>query len=376
MLRITIGLLIMLHGIIHLVGFINEWNIKKFDKFNGLTLFELPPALIKTFGLLWLVACCLFVAIATLYYFKNYSWWQPAFAAVFLSQLLIIIYWPDAKAGTVANLLVFLAAMTGYSNYRFNNMVKQEVVELFSNQPKADNTIITGDMLTELPYPVQNWLLHCGIVGKQTIYCGRMRQQGSMRLNPGSEKWIPASAVQYVTTLEPGFTWKGKMEMMSVFPVNGRDKIINGKGNMLIKALSTLVIADESGPKVNEGSLQRFLAEICWFPSAALNKYIRWQAIDSNHANAVISYKGTSGSVLFSFDDRGQITGCTADRYQGNKANSQKEKWVIKTIRSGVRNGIAIPLESTVTWKLKEGDFTWYKLYITDIAYNIPELYP
>ena len=269
-----------------------------------------------------------------------------------------------------------MAAMTGYSNYRFNNMVKEEVQELFSNQPARPKTIVTEDMYRGLPYPVQNWLSHCGITGKEIICCARLRQQGSMRLKPGSEKWVPASAVQYVTTLEPGFTWKAKMEMMSVLPVNGRDKIIKGQGNMLIKALSTFVIADESGPKINEGSLQRWLAEICWFPTAALNKYIQWQAVDSNHANATISYKGTTGSVLFSFDNRGHITGCSADRYQGNKASSVKEKWVIKTIRTGVRNGIIIPLESTITWKFKEGDFTWYKLYITDIAYNIPALYP
>ena len=74
MLRITIGLLILIHGIIHLVGFLNEWNLKKLDKFNGLTLIELPPALLKTFGLLWLVACFLFIGIAALYYLKNYTW--------------------------------------------------------------------------------------------------------------------------------------------------------------------------------------------------------------------------------------------------------------------------------------------------------------
>jgi hypothetical protein len=376
MLRILIVLLIIIHGIIHLIGFLNEWQLAKFNNFKGLTLFELPPALLKTIGLFWLAGCCLFIAAAIMFYLKTDHWWLVALIAVILSQLLVIIYWPDAKAGSVANLLVFLIAISGYNNYQFNNMVNQEVNGLFKNQSTRDKMIITGEMLTALPYPVQNWLSHCGIVGKENICCLRLTQLGSMKLKPGSEKWIPFSATQYFTTGEPAFIWKAKMKMMSFLPVNGRDKTIDGEGNMLIKALPAFVIADESGPRVNEASLQRWLAEICWFPSAALNRYIQWQGIDSTHANAILTYKGTIGTVLFSFDHQGRITECSADRYRENKPGATKEKWVIHNIRTGLKNGIEIPLESTVTWKLKEGDYTWFKLNITDIAYNIPGLYP
>jgi hypothetical protein len=29
-----------------------------------------------------------------------------------------------------------------------------------------------------------------------------------------------------------------------------------------------------------------------------------------------------------------------------------------------------MPVKSEVTWKLKSGDYTWYKLEITEIEYN------
>jgi hypothetical protein len=31
-----------------------------------------------------------------------------------------------------------------------------------------------------------------------------------------------------------------------------------------------------------------------------------------------------------------------------------------------------MPVKSEATWRLKDGDFTWYKLQITDIRFNVP----
>jgi hypothetical protein len=37
-------------------------------------------------------------------------------------------------------------------------------------------------------------------------------------------------------------------------------------------------------------------------------------------------------------------------------------------------NGVKIPVKLTATWKLDEGDWTWLKLEITEIKYNIKSL--
>jgi hypothetical protein len=39
-------------------------------------------------------------------------------------------------------------------------------------------------------------------------------------------------------------------------------------------------------------------------------------------------------------------------------------------------NGIRVPSKGDVIWKLKDGDFNYYKWEIEAIEYNIPEQYP
>ncbi len=51
------------------------------------------------------------------------------------------------------------------------------------------------------------------------------------------------------------------------------------------------------------------------------------------------------------------------------------EKWIVTTKETGALNGIKIPVKSEVTWKIKTGDFIGYKLEITEIEYNKPQLY-
>jgi len=69
-----------------------------------------------------------------------------------------------------------------------------------------------------------------------------------------------------------------------------RDKYDGREGNMLVKLLSTMPIADAKGPEVDVSSIHRYIDEMPWFPTAFLNEeYIAWEPIDSFHAKAVIT---------------------------------------------------------------------------------------
>lgn len=87
---------------------------------------------------------------------------------------------------------------------------------------------------------------------------------------------------------------KVKMNMMSLVPVTGRDKFVDGKGQMTFELFSLINVANDTGDKIDQGTLQRYLAEICWFPSAALSPYIKWDDIDSTSAKATLTYKNVS----------------------------------------------------------------------------------
>lgn len=192
---------------------------------------------------------------------------------------------------------------------------------------------------------------------------------------PEQNKWIEAYAEQYITVDEPAFVWKVRMNMLPLLPVTGRDKFVNGKGQMNIKLFSLVNMVISAGEKIDQGALQRYLAEIGWYPSAALGPYIQWEAIDATSAKATMTYKGVSGSVVFHFNEGGDMIGCNADRYMGGGKEAKLEKWEVQSIEHAVKSGVRMPVKSAATWKLKAGDFMWYKLEITDVEYNKPLLY-
>jgi hypothetical protein len=197
-----------------------------------------------------------------------------------------------------------------------------------------------------------------------------------MKLKPEQEKWNDAQAVQYFTIENPAFIWKVEMEMLPFIDIAGRDKFMNGSGEMLIKILSIIpVVNSRDNQKINTGTIQRYLGEIVWFPTAAMSPYIDWEYIDDFSARATMTVMGTTGSALFYFDEKGNFIKFSAQRYMGGEEDAELREWIITTKKSQVINGINIPVKLESTWKLEGGDWTWLKLEITDIEYNKPEEY-
>lgn len=373
MLRLLFLLLLLIHGLIHLMGFVSNWHLANFSQMTGKTLMPISPGMTKALGVCWLIACMGYVAAAIGYGFRR-DWWLPmATVSLVLSQLLILLYWADAKAGTLANMLIALIVGVTYAQLRFDRQANQEARQLLSRSV-VDKSIVTLDMLAGLPNPVQQWLIRSGVVGREKIHTVRLRQHGQMRTKPDGS-WMPTEAEQYFTVDEPGFVWKADVSMWSFLPLAGRDRYANGKGTMLIKALAIVPIVDASDAYTNQGTLLRYLGELCWFPSAALSPYLTWKPIDETHAEATMTYKGVSASAVYTFDGQNRLAGITAKRYKGDGKASTLETWYIPLHDWKRINGITIPVRGDVIWKLRTGDFDYYQWEIAEIDYNKTALY-
>jgi hypothetical protein len=97
------------------------------------------------------------------------------------------------------------------------------------------------------------------------VHTVHLKQKGMMRQKPEG-KWLAMEAEQWITADLPGFIWNGTMGG-SFVTINGRDKYINGKGNMLIKLMSAIPIGNKSGEEMDQGAMMRFLAEIACCPA-------------------------------------------------------------------------------------------------------------
>jgi hypothetical protein len=235
----------------------------------------------------------------------------------------------------------------------------------------AEKTVLTKDMTVALPPVVQRWLERSNAIGATMIHTVHLQQKGEMRTAPEG-KWMPVTAEQYFTVNPPGFIWVADMEATASIHLVARDKYQDGKGHMLIKALSLFPVADAQGPTIDQGSMLRYLAEMIWFPTSVFSDYIQWEQIDALTAKATMRYGGIEASGIFTFTPEGDVSGFDALRYYDRKTGATLEKWHIENTPNSIRafGGIRIPTKSTVTWQLDSGDFSWFRMEISDVTYN------
>ena len=109
MLKFAVLFILVVHGLIHLMGFIKEWKLGEIKELSGKTVIHLSDTVARTAGILWLITSLVLVGSAVGLLLNKDWWWVGAAGGVILSQSLITLYWKDAWAGSVANL--FIVAM-------------------------------------------------------------------------------------------------------------------------------------------------------------------------------------------------------------------------------------------------------------------------
>ncbi len=361
--RYFFSLLMFLHGMIHLMGFTKGLNMANLEQIQA----DIP----RLQGYFWLLAFLLFTFSGIDYLSGRCYWPYVAMAGVVISTILVLNIWSEARYGMIPNVMILTIALAGLSSCSMNRKIAQETQDILSLLPGDEQRIISEQDLYHLPEPVKQWMQTTGIVGKAEIKSARVEQVALMKMKPEQKEWYEAEAIQHTTMQTPAFIWSVRMNMSPLIKVRGRDKFVDGKGEMKIRINSLINVVNEKGEKMDEGTLQRYLGELVWYPSLALSPYITWEAIDDKTAIATMTYKGTTGSGTFHFNEQGDFVQYTAMRYMGNKPDAQRYLWVLTVDDYSVFEGIKVPSRMKATWKLDEGEWNWLKLNLVDINYNI-----
>lgn len=276
--------------------------------------------------------------------------------------------------GILAILLILFLLITFTASQVFNQKVKNEVEALFQNRGDDRKDVVTAADLEGLPPVVAEWMSNSGLVGKERPSTVRLRQTGEMRTT-AEQAWMPFTADNYYTVEEPGLIWHADVKAAPLVHLVGRDMFYQGQGHMLIKLFSLITVADGRGKEIDQGSLVRYLAEIAYFPTAALNDYITWEAISDNSAKATITVKDVTAFGTFIFSDEGNPVEFTAPRYMEKNGQYSMEAWKVLLRDHREFNGMILPATVEVIWDLSTGDFKWFKAELNEIEYNRPEFY-
>jgi hypothetical protein len=273
-------------------------------------------------------------------------------------------------AGSIAVVAIVAASSIGIGRAAFDRRIDGEIDELLARQVAVEPMVVAEDDLAGLPEPVQQWLRWSGVVDRPMPTTIRLRQEGEFRL--GEERnWMPYDATEYFTTDPPGFVWSVTMEMAPMLTVVGRDRYAEGVGDIEMRLLGVVPVANERGGGLNQGALLRYLNEIMWFPAGALNPYISWEAIDATSARATMSHDGVTASAVFIFDAEGRLTNMTAERY--NNARDEILPWSTPIHAYGEFDGVRLPTEGVGIWHYETGDYVYIRLSISEVEYDRAE---
>lgn len=297
-------ILVFAHALIHLMGFVKAFG------FAPVKQLLLPIS--KPMGILWLTAVMLLFISGTLFLFKNGYWWLAGFVAVFISQVLVIYFWRDARFGTVANVLILLACIIGCATWSYEKKYYHDVQQARAAAPYFPDSLLTEADLQPLPEPVRIYLRTSGCVGQPKVNNFKVEFSGKIRKNEQSD-WMPFTSEQYNFMNHPTRLFFMKTAMKGL-PVAGYHRYENGNAFMDIRLLSMFRVQFQDGGEMNPSETVTFFNDMCCLaPATLIDKRIDWGVVDGNKVKASFICNNIRVFAWLYFNDRGELINFISD---------------------------------------------------------------
>lgn len=227
--------------------------------------------------------------------------------------------------------------------------------------------------LAGLPAPVARYFEAALREGRTLPRYARLRQIGTFLVKPASNRWGPFDATHHMTGRPAGFVWDARIRMAPGLNVRVRDSLLGGRGSMVGTLLGFIpVVRMEGTPEIAAGSMQRYLAEAVWCPSALLpSAGVIWSALGDASARASLTLGATTVTLDFHFGEDGLVRSVfTAARPRTEGRRSVPTPWQGRWSRYEEHGGIVVPVEGEVEWVLPTGPQPYWRGRVTDIAYD------
>ena len=274
-----------------------------------------------------------------------------------------------SKFALAISLLIILTSC----NQLKKNYLDERAAEI-ERYGNAISGVFTEEDIAALPLPVQRYFSVCGLMGREKMPNAQTTWNNVFLKRDVGARWMPISCYQFNSVAEPMRIAYMKGRVFGLMPLEGRDIYQNGQGNMLIKLMGFLKVADEKGMAMDESSLVTLLAETFLVPTYALQPYITWQAIDEYTAAATITHNGISVSGTFFFGREGYMeTFVSDDRNMiDDNGDAYKVRWVAKASNYFTQeDGTTIPGYFSAVWEMESGPFEYFKGEIVRLDFGV-----
>jgi hypothetical protein len=270
----------------------------------------------------------------------------------------------------IIGVLFAVVLLTTWFAFMLWNRTTLRIGNQLKESSQADQRVFTHSELDGLPPPVVRYFRSTLKEGQPMIRYVQLKQEGKFWAQ-GSWKTFEASQCFSVKPL--AMMWDARIQMAPFVTVSVRDAYLRGKGSMLAKLMYAIPVMDaHDQAELNQGALQRYLAEAVWFPTAFLpSQGVKWTPINETKALATLADNQTSASLEFYFNDAGEIQEVfTPARYREVNGKYELTPWLGHHSRYQKNEGIRIPMEAEVEWELPEGKLPYFRAHLVAITYD------
>ncbi|WP_339918328.1 DUF6544 family protein [Yeosuana marina] len=361
--RITFLIIVLLHGLIHLLGFVKAFGFKEVK--------ELTLPISKPFGTVWIIAAVLFVIYGILYFINNKQAWLVGIIAVIISQIVIFFFWKDARFGTIPNLIILCVALVSLGSYLLHNEFTSRVKMDFSKNNQLSTEPLTENDIAHLPTIVQKYLHYTKSVGQPKVKNFRAEFTGGMRSIP-DDKYIKLESVQYNFYEKPSRYFYMTASKMGL-PATGLHLYQNETATFEVKLLNWFKVVDAKGDKMSQAETVTLLNDMCVIaPATLIDSSITWEVINDTSVKALFKNGSISISAMLYFNKKGQLVNFISDdRYDTDGKKYVSYPWATPVEDYKMINGYLLPSKAKLIYQRPDGDFTYGELEYKSVKYNL-----
>jgi len=300
--------------------------------------------------------------------FKNSHWWLLGLIALVTSQVLIIIFWHDAKFGTIANAIVLIAVIIGYGTSSYYSKYQNDVKTGLQQADYFQNSILTESDIQQLPEPVKKYLRYTGSIGKPKVNNFKIVFTGKIRKNEQSE-WMPFSSEQFNFLKTPTRLFFMNAVMKGL-PVAGYHCFKNGDAFMDIRLFSIFRVQYQDGIEMDLSETVTFFNDMCCMaPATLIDKRITWLTVESNKVKASFMNNNITVSAWLYFNDKGELINFISDdRYSADAG--KKLPWATPLKDYKEINGYKLFGNAQVIYSYPDRDLCYGTFKLVTIEYN------
>jgi len=259
---IVVAVVVVVHGLIHLLGAAKG--------LGWADVTQLADPISTAMGVAWLAAAVLVLVADVLFVIRARWWWVVGAVAVVSSQTVIFTSWSDAKAGTVANIILLAVVVYGYASQgpaSYHAEYRDRAYAALT-EPLHDGAVTEAD-LAHLPEPVATYVRRSGAVGQprvtnfQACIHGRIRAGATMA-------WMTFIGEQVNTYgSEPSRLFFMDATMFGL-PVDVLHAFVGPSATMRVKACSLVPIVSAAGPDMDRAETVTLFNDLCILAPAAI----------------------------------------------------------------------------------------------------------